>query len=188
MTDIQKRLERLEKSNRRMRLCGIAVVAVAAAVATVGATSGAPEDRGGCQVNCTGNFYVGANDHIWLNTNSSMQLDALQLGHRIVLGGGAMWLETSSEYGMVLNSTRGPINFWSGEGEIIFNVGNWDQGGGGVPDYSFNIFDLAEQVSQLQDTVDECCNGAACDGDSNSDDVVDVSDLLIVVGNWGPCE
>ncbi len=36
-------------------------------------------------------------------------------------------------------------------------------------------------------TFDEFCDGETCDTDVNGDSVTDVSDILAIIGNWGPC-
>jgi hypothetical protein len=47
--------------------------------------------------------------------------------------------------------------------------------------------DNSVNVTDLLTVIDEW-GGVGGSGDVNTDGIVNVSDILIVIGNWGPCE
>ena len=42
-------------------------------------------------------------------------------------------------------------------------------------------------IEELQAIVTACCTEKSCAGDTNGDGVIDIEDLLNMLGNWGPC-
>ncbi len=47
--------------------------------------------------------------------------------------------------------------------------------------------EVACPVGQACDPIDGVCKEAGCDGDLNGDGIVNVPDLIILLGNWGAC-
>ena len=178
MTDTQERLERLEKSNRRMRFCGIGVAAVAAAVTTIAATSGDSGDRGSPPCECSlvaCNYllnsgpsqlhgpvycasYVEVNGHMQVYSDLEVWGDAQFIGDN-----GAPFLVSVLE-----SEVDGHAN------DILVNESRINMN--------------EDLILDLQEMVSACCDGSACSSDSNSDGYVNVADLLAVIDQWGVCE
>jgi hypothetical protein len=169
MTDIQERLQHLEKSNRRMRICGIGVAAIAAAVTTIAATSGDPGDRGGQPCDCA--FVI----------TSSLQNSGYSL-----LGGPVECYGNADIYGPVKMYSDlevwGSARFLGGNG--LFSIADLENT---VNSHSNDILDNAARIDLLEEMVGACCEGSACSSDSNNDGMVNIHDLLALINAWGDC-
>lgn len=77
------------------------------------------------------------------------------------------------------------------DSQDIDGGGSQDADGNGVPDECQCLGDadgdLVVDVSDLLLVLDEWGCMSNCEGDLNSDSAVDVSDLLMVISAWGPC-
>ncbi|MBC8309228.1 MAG: hypothetical protein ISR75_06690 [Phycisphaerales bacterium] len=201
MSDIQERLTKLEKNNKRMRIFAIGAMAVAAGMATLAATSGEPR---GPDVHPYGVIITGplsqvgpADFNSGLNAFGDLNVSGFQTfidSYDINLNALFMNLQASQNINLMSEEVLF-TNMISGESFNIFDLYNAQVQDSEQVVYNTDSIDfltaevdlLQMQLFKLQMQLDECCGVAACPSDLDGNGTVQVADLLELIAAWGPC-
>jgi hypothetical protein len=194
MTNIQVRMQKIERINKRMRLMMVGILTFAACAVMLAANSdsrnGADYHPNGVvidlELESLGNalFYQDAHVFGTLEVWGDTLLNGLDVNGTINLSsiGG---FNIQSDY--VIDQSAVVLNVTSHAGQVNFINGHNGE--------SFNIFQLDSTVQELtlivkdlQAQLDECCGAvSSCTGDLDGDGEVKVADLLMLIGAWGVC-
>jgi len=212
MFDIEKRLEKLEKSNRRMKS-----IAIVATLACVGFMTIAATPRGDGHFNnliaegyatILGDFNLGGSASLSQNVsiagNANITGDIWHSGDAILQGytsvhgpfrsfgeaifeGPSVKMYTDAE--MWYDTDFYGSAYFHGPAEFLSSVNIQGQNVVSRMDGLQDQLDILSQtIDSLTKQLNECCGAVAtCPSDLNDDENVGVDDLLTLIADWGDC-
>jgi len=160
MFDIEKRLEKLEKSNRRMK-----ITAIAATLSCIGAITIAAGSRG------ENGYFLN------LNVSNNASVDGQTVLHEALIYDATLSSALMGDTNFVGVTNFDGATYLSNETYLASGM-----------DLSDAFWYVQNQVTNLQMQLNECCGAvAACPSDLNDDENVGVDDLLTLIADWGDC-
>ena len=188
MTEFEKRVEKIERSNRRLKIMSLLMCTVFSSILLVGMKPSST-DGFGCLAACS------STNEQWeagvttadnsLKGNIAVTARGLVASAYWSYNGDGTW-ESASSIGFDAKTATGQV-FCSAP-DFILNIGDdWMTN----TNRSLNTFlnqVTANQtaIANLQEVVDACCS-SACSEDTNADGDVDVTDLMAIMAAWGAC-